>query len=152
MYMATSVTYICQGGILLLSHFLFESWLDLIARRHWLNSSFINFRNGYIHLVHLLVILLQVLNVPWPREPLFVYGFQVITALSRVVDDSVRSFPCGAKLSLGGVSSHNGNLAQDKIPYVKSSKLYPLIVVFDHLLLILRHFDERFVSYFIQTV
>ena len=98
------------------------------------------------------MILLQVLNVPWPREPLFVYGFQVITTLSRVVDDSVRSFPCGAKLSLGGVSSHNGNLAQDKILYVKSSKLYPLIVVFDHLLLILRHSDERFVSYFIQTV
>ena len=98
------------------------------------------------------MILLQVLNIPWPREPLSVYGFQVITALSRVMDDSVRSFPCGAKLSLGRVSSRSGNLAQDEIPYVKSSELYPLIVVFSHLLLILRHSDRSFVSYFIQTI
>ena len=33
--------------------------------------------------------------------------------------DSVRSFPCGAKLSLGRVSSRSGNLAQDKVAYVK---------------------------------
>ena len=115
MFVASSITYIRQGGILLLSHFLFESWLDLLVRRHWLNNSFINFRNGYIHLVHLLVILLQVLNVPWPREPLSIYGFQVITALPRVVDDSVRSCPCGAKLSLGRVCSRSGNLVQDEI-------------------------------------
>ena len=98
------------------------------------------------------MVLLQVLDVPRAREPLSVYGFQVITSLLGVVDYSVRSFPCGAKLSLGGVSSHNGNLAQDKILYVKSSKLYPLIVVFGHLLPILRHSNERFVSYFVQTV
>ena len=80
--------YIRQGGILLLSLFfkfdlhpfvgfcqVFESWLDLLAWRHWLNSSFINFKIGYIHLVHLLVVLLQVFNVPWPRESLSVYGF-----------------------------------------------------------------------------
>ena len=92
------------------------------------------------------MILLQVLNVPWPKEPLSVYGFQVITALSRVMDDSGRTFPCGAKLSLGRVSSRSGNLAQDEIPYVKSSELYSLIVVFGHLLLILRHSDRSFVS------
>ena len=115
MFVASLITYIRQGEILLLSHFLFKSWLDLLIQRHWLNSSFIKFRNGYNHLVHLLLILLQVLNVPWPREPLSVYGFQVITALPRIVDNSVRSFPCGAKLSLGRVFSRSGNLAQDKI-------------------------------------
>ena len=66
--------------------------------------------------------------------------------------DSVRSFPCGAKLSLGRVSSRSGNLAQDEIPYVKLSKLYPLIVVFGHLLLILHHSAGNFVSYFVQTI
>ena len=150
--MASLVTYIRQGRILLLSNFLFESWLDLLARRHWLNGSFINFRSGYIHLVHLLVVFLQVFNVPWFGESLSVYGFQVVAPLSRVVDDSVRFFPCGAKLSLGGIFGHSGNLAQDKIPYVKSSELYPFIVVFGHLLLILRHSDGSFFSYFVQTI
>ena len=132
--------------------FLFESWLDLLARRHWLNSSFINFRSGYIHLVHLLVVLLQVFNIPWPRESLSVHGFQVVIALSRVVDDLVRSFPCRAKLSLGEISGRGGNPAQDEIPYVNSSKLYPLIVVVGHLLLILRHSNGSFYSYFVQTI
>ena len=50
----------------------------------------------------------------------------MIAALPGVVDDSVGSFPCRAKLSLGRVSSHCGDLAQDKVTYVKSSKLYPL--------------------------
>ena len=131
---------------------MFKSWLNLLAWRHWLNSSFINFRSGYIHLVHLLVVLLQVFNVPWLGESLSVYGFQVVASLSRVVDDSVRSFPCGAKLSLGGISGHSGNLAQDEIPYIKSSELYPLVVVFGHLQLILRHPNGSLFSYFVQKI
>ena len=91
-------------------------------------------------------------NVPWPGESLSVYGFQVVASMSRVVDDSVRSFPCGAKLSLGGISGPSGNLAQDEIPYVKLSELYPLIVVFGHLLLILRHSARSFIPYFVQTI
>jgi len=98
------------------------------------------------------VVLLQVLNVPWPKEPLSVYSFQVITALPRVVDDLVRSFLCGAKLSLGRVSSRCGNLAQDEVAYVKSFELYPLIVAFGHLLLVLRHSVRSFFSYFVQTI
>ena len=73
MSMALSVTYIHQGGILLLSFFLlFYSQLDLLAKRHWLNNLFINFRNEYIYLLYLLVVFLQLLNVPWTREPLSV--------------------------------------------------------------------------------
>ena len=45
-----------------------------------------------------------------------------------------------------------GNLVQDKIPYVESSKLYPFIVVVDHLLLILHHSDGSFFSYFVQAI
>ena len=80
-------------------------------------------------------------NIPWPRESLFVHGFQVVAALSRVVDDSVWSFPCGAKLFLGGITGCRGNPAQDEIPYVNSSELYPFIVVVGHLLQILHHSD-----------
>ena len=69
-----------------------------------------------------------------------------------VVDDSVRTFPCRAKLSLGRVSSHYGDLAQDGVAYVQSSKLYPLVVVFGHLLLVYRHSVGSFISYFVQTI
>ena len=98
------------------------------------------------------MVLLQVLNVPWPQEPLSVWGFQVIAALPGVVDDSVGSFPCGAKFPLGRVFSCCGDHVQDEVAYVKSSELYPLVVVFGHLLLVLRHFAGSLVSYFIQTV
>ena len=76
----------------------------------------------------------------------------MIAALPGVMDDSVRSFPCGAKLSLGRVSSSCGDLTQDEVAYVKSSELYPLVVVFGHLLLVLRHSAGSFVSYFVQTI
>ena len=76
----------------------------------------------------------------------------MITALPGVVDDSVRSFPCGAKLSLGRISSRCGNLAQDEVSYVKSFEFYPLIVVFGHLLLVLCHSAGNFVSYFVQEI
>ena len=72
----------------------------------------------------------------------------MIAALPRVVDDSIGSFLCRAKFSLGGAFSRCGDLAQDEVAYVKSSELYPLVVVFDHLLLVLRHSAKNFVSYF----
>ena len=92
------------------------------------------------------------LDIPWVREPLFIYGFQVITALPGVVDDSVRSFPCGAKLSLGKIFSCYGNLTQNEVFYVKSSKFYSLIVVFSHLLFVLRYSAGGFVPYFVQAI
>ena len=76
----------------------------------------------------------------------------MIGALPGVVDDMVGSFPCGAKLSLGRVSSRYGDLVQDEVAYVKSSELYPLVIVFGHLLLVLRHSAGSFVSYVIQTI
>ena len=91
-------------------------------------------------------------NIPWPKEFMSVHGFQVVAALSRVVNNSIWSFPYGAELSLGGISSCRGNLAKDEIPYVQSSELYPFIVVVGHFLLILRHCDGSFFSYFIQAI
>ena len=76
----------------------------------------------------------------------------MIAALLGVVDNSVRSFSYGAKLSLGKVPSRCGDLMQDEIAYVKSSELYPLVVIFGHLLLVFCHFVGSFVSYFIQTI
>ena len=98
------------------------------------------------------MVLLQVPNVPWPWKPLSVWGFQVIAALPGAMNDLVGSFPYGAKFSLGRVSSRYGDLVQDEVAYVKSSELYPLVVVFGHLLLVLRYFAGSLVSYFIQTV
>ena len=92
------------------------------------------------------------LNVPWSWKPLPVYGFQVIATLSRVMDDPVRSFPYAAEFPLGRVSSCWGDLAQDEVSYVESSELYPLVIVFDHLLLVLFHFIGIFLSDFVQTV
>ena len=68
------------------------------------------------------------------------------------MDDSIRSFPCGAKLSLGRVFSCCGDLAQDEVTYVQSSEFNPLIVVFGHLQLVLCHLAGGFVFYFIQIV
>ena len=39
----------------------------------------------------------------------------MIAALPGVVDNSVGSFPCGGKLSLGKVSSRCGGLTQDEV-------------------------------------
>ena len=76
----------------------------------------------------------------------------MISVLPGVMDDSVGTFPYGAKLSLGRVFSCCGDLAQDKVAYVQSSELYPLVVVFSHLLLLYRHSAVSFVSYFVQTI
>ena len=76
----------------------------------------------------------------------------MIAALLGVVDDSVGTFLCGAKLSLGRVSSRCSDLMQDEVAYVQSSELYPLVVVFGHLLLVYCHFVGSFVFYFVQTI
>ena len=76
----------------------------------------------------------------------------MVAALPRVVDDKVGSFLCEAKLSLGRVPSRWGDLTQDKVAYVKSSELYYLVVVFNHLLLVLHHSAGSFVSYFVQRI
>ena len=91
-------------------------------------------------------------NIPRPREFLSVHGFQMVVALSRVVNDSLWPFPCGAELPLGGISGCKGDLAQDEISYVQSSEFYPFIVVVSHLLLVLRYSDGCFFSYFIQAI
>ena len=84
------------------------------------------------------------LNVPWLWKSLSVNGLQVIAALPRVMDDLVGSFLCGAEFSLGRVFGCWGDFAQNKVPYVKSYELHPLVVVFDYLLLVFRHLVRSF--------
>ena len=76
----------------------------------------------------------------------------MITALQGVVDDLVGTLSYGAKFSLGRVFSRRGDLAQDEVANVQSSELYPLVVVFGHLLLVLRHLVKSFISDLIQVV
>ena len=45
-------------------------------------------------------------------------GFPSDSCLVERVDDSVGTFLCGAKLSLGKVFSCRGDLAQDEVAYV----------------------------------
>ena len=68
------------------------------------------------------------------------------------MDNPVGFFPCGAELSLGRVSGCRGDLAQDEVSYIKSFELLSLVVVLGHLLMILCHLVEGFVSHFIQTI
>ena len=68
------------------------------------------------------------------------------------MNDSVRPFPYGTQLSLGRVFSCCGGLTQDEVSYVQLSELNPLIVVFGHLQLVLRHLAGCIVSYFVQTI
>ena len=85
-------------------------------------------------------------DVPWSWKSLSIHGLQVIAALAGVMDDPVRSFPCGAEFSLGRVFGCWGDLAQDEVPYVELSELHSLVVVFGHLLLVFCHFVRSFLS------
>ena len=76
----------------------------------------------------------------------------MVAALSKVVNDPVRPFPCGAELPLCGISGCRGNLVQDEISYVQSSEFYPFIVVVVHPLLVLCYSDGRFFSHFVQEI
>ena len=118
----------------------------MFALKHWLNSSFIAFKNEYNHLLHLLVVLLQVLNIPWSWKSLSIYGLQVIIALSGVIDDPVGSFHVGLSFPWAGflVVACWGDFAQDEVPYVESPELHPLVVVLRHLLLVFRHLVRSF--------
>ena len=68
------------------------------------------------------------------------------------MDDLVGTLSYGAKFSLGRVFSRCDDLTQDEVPYVKSSELYPIVVVFGHLLLVLCHLVRGFFSDFIYTI
>ena len=68
------------------------------------------------------------------------------------MDDPVRSFPYGAEFPLGKVFSCWGDFVQDKVLYVESSELHPLVVVLGHLLLVLHHLVKSIFSDLVQTV
>ena len=86
-----------------LANFLAFKLLGLLALSHWLNSSFIALKKEYNCLLHLLVVHLQVHNVPWSWKSLPIQGLQVIIVLSKVMNDLVRSFLGWAEFPLGRV-------------------------------------------------
>ena len=49
----------------------------------------------------------------------------MIAALPGVVDDSIGSFPCGAKFSLGRIFSCCGDFAQDEGAYFRHPSSRP---------------------------
>ena len=69
--MDLSVTYIRQGGILLLG-LLVLLVVGSVCAKTSKEKLFIDFKKEQIHLIHLLVVLLQVFDVPWVRELLSV--------------------------------------------------------------------------------
>ena len=76
----------------------------------------------------------------------------MITALSRVTDDLVRSFLGWAEFPLGRVFGFWGDFTQDKIPYVKSFEFHSLIVVLRHVSLILHHSVRSSISNLAQAI
>ena len=98
------------------------------------------------------MVFLQVLDILWSLESLPIQGLQVIATLFGVMDDPVRSFPCGTELSLGGVFSCYDDLPQDEVSYVKSSELHSLVVVLSHLLLIFCHLIGGPLFDFVYTI
>ena len=75
----------------------------------------------------------------------------MIIALSRVINDSVGSFPGWAKFPLGKVFGCRGDFAQDEVPYVKSFELQSFVVVLGHFLLVLIHSVRSSISDLVQV-
>ena len=113
-HLASLVIYIRLGGILSLNHFFYFFILVLhtvCSNVGWIALLLLYFKCGYNCFLHLLMILLQMLNVPWLWQFLPVHRLQVITALSWVMDDPVGSFPGWTKLPLGWILSSSRDFA-----------------------------------------
>ena len=80
----------------------------------------------------LLVVLSQVLSVPWMLQLSSVQRHKVVGAFSLPRCNSVRSFPIGVELSLGRIFSGAHYLPQNKISDLEVS-------VFDLRVVVLRH-------------
>ena len=68
------------------------------------------------------------------------------------MDDSVRSFPIWTELALDRILRRWSYLSKDKVTDVKFFQLYPSIVVFNYLLLVLGHPLRNLISYFVHKV
>ena len=85
----------------------------------------------------LLVVLSQMLSLPWMRQLPPIQHLQVVSASPEVVDDLVRSFLIWAQLLLCRVSDGKCYSSQEQLPFIKASWHYLPIVVPSHEVLIL---------------
>ena len=76
----------------------------------------------------------------------------MIATLFGVIGDPVRPFPSWANFPLGWIFGCRSDFVYDKVPYVKSSELHSFVIVFGHLLLILRHPARSSFSNFVQAI
>ena len=84
----------------------------------------------------LLVILSQVLGVPWVCQFLSFQRLQMVSAFPLPRRNSVRSFPIGPEFPLGRVPSGTHNLSKNKISNLEVSVSDPRVVVFGHAVLV----------------
>ena len=111
LFLVLSVTYIPLGGILLISQFLVFKLLGLRTLSHWLNSSFIAVKNEYNCSVTSIGGTSSSARCSMVAKSLLVYVLQVITTLSRVMDESVGSFPSWTEFPLGQIFGCWGDFA-----------------------------------------
>ena len=80
-------------------------------------------------IILLLVIPLQVFDIPRTLKLVIVQQLQVVASLLGIVGDFVGAFPGGAKFSMSWVLRYRRNFPKDEVPYVESPKLYSLVAV-----------------------
>ena len=84
----------------------------------------------------LLVILLQVLDVPWVWQFLSFQRLQVVSVFPLPRRNSVRSLPIGVKFPLSRVPSGAHDLSKNKVSNLEVFMSDPRVVVFGHAVLV----------------
>ena len=91
-------------------------------------------------------------DVPRTRKWIAFQIFKVIASSSGVTDDLVWALPSRPQLPLCWIPSSLWNFPQHHVIGVEPSKLYPLIIVLLHFLLIPSHSQGYLISNFNQTI
>ena len=113
---------------------------------------FLYFKHEYIRPLHLLMVLFQMLDIPWLRQFPPVQRLKMIVTLPGIMDDFVGYFPGWANHPLGRVLDGRCDFALDEVSNIKSSKLHPFVVILGHLLLVFHHLVGCNISSFVQAI
>ena len=81
----------------------------------------------------------QMFHIPRARQLVPVQILQMVASLTGIVDGFIRSFPGWPQFALCRVFCCSSYFSKDEITNVEPFQLYPLIVVFSHLQLVLGH-------------
>ena len=114
--------------------------MESLHASHWLNSFLLlYFKHEYIRPLHLLIVLFQMLVIPWSWQFPPIQRFQVIASLLGIMGDSVGSFLGWAELPLSWVLGGSCDFVQDEISNIKLFELHSSIAILGYLLLVLCH-------------